>query len=400
MDRVTDFFKSFFRVGEKDHPEHQRRRMMLLNNARACNFAGVSMALNTGADVNSQDSETGMTPLHYAAEKNSIPLINLLQQKGARGDIPDFLTGSTPLMIATENNFQKSIKALMALEANGLNLKDNDGRSVVNMALSIGKDKVAHYFVDMGADAQASVAWALENESDPQLMWLIKHGATPDVLDNNGYSPLMRAVLERNLKDVKKWLSRNADPNWTEGGGDLVATRGKTPLMVAIDQRDIEIANALILQPGSNLDAQDTIGETAIMKAVRALMLETCQLLIESGADHKIISNEGVNLLIAGVQSGEVEMVQAVWELGDVNPNQANSNGWTALMFAANGGMAKTVEFLLSVGVDPNYRSPTLGITALDLAKKSMAPKVRENPTMRDDFEHIIRRLEETTQAA
>lgn len=303
-------------------------------------------------------------------------------------------------MIATEKNYQRIIKALISFEHNGINIKDSEGRSVVNMALAIGKDKVAHYFVDMGADAQASVAWALEHDSEPQLMWLVKHGATPDVVDKKGYSPLMRAVIERNVDEVNKWLSRGANPNWTEGGGELVANRGKTPLMVAVQQRDDQIARILILQPGVDLNTVDLVGETALIKAVRLLLTETSQLLVERGADHTIVSNEGVSLLIAACQTNEVEMVKAVWELGGLNPNQATSNGWTPLMFAANQGNVIMVEYLLANGAEPSFRSPTLKLTALDLARKTMAAKIKEEPHLRKNFDYIIELLVSATTAA
>lgn len=399
-DNAVQFFKKFFRIGELEDPNHQKREILLLSNARGGNISGVVMALDTGANPNAQEPETGKTALHYAVEKNMLPLVEILRDRGARGDICDTLTGSTPLMIATENNYQRIIKALIAGEHNGINIKDREGRSIINMALAIGKDKVANYFVDMGADAQASVKWALENDSEPQLMWLIKHGATPDVLDGKGYSPLMRAVIERNVEEVNKWLSRGANPNWTEGGGELVANRGKTPLMVAVQQKDEHIARILILQPGIDLNVTDLAGETALMKAVRLLLNETCQLLVERGADHTLVSNDGMNLLIAACQTNEVEVVKAVWELGGLNANQATNNGWTPLMFAANHGNVKMVEFLLGNGSEPSFRSPTLKITALDLARKTMASSTRDNPHLKKNFEYIIELLVSATTAA
>lgn len=395
--KAATLFKKLFQPAEGEVPAYRKQDTLLLNSAKMGNISGITMALNAGARVDVQDPTSGKTALHYAAEKNLLPIIELLRDRGARGDIQDKETGSTPLMIATEKNHQKTIKTLMAFMENGLALQDASGRTVVNLALSIGKDKVANYFVDMGADAQGSAVWALENDAEPQLAWLMKHGATPEFVDAKGYSPLMRAVLEKNLESVKLWLGRGADPNWTEGGGDLIVNRGRTPLMVAIQQKCEEIAQAIIEHSATNPNIVDPIGETALIKAVRLLLFDTCQLLVDRGADHTIVSNEGIDVLISAAQSGDMGMVEAVWALGQLKPSQTTNNGWTPLMFAANEGNAAMVEFLLGIGADPNFRSTQMGITALDLARKSMGPKIAQFPHRKADFDSVIERLAAVT---
>lgn len=72
-DKAVQFFRKFFRIGELEDPNHQKREILLLSNSRGGNISGVVMALDTGANPDAKDPETGKTALHYAVEKNLYP---------------------------------------------------------------------------------------------------------------------------------------------------------------------------------------------------------------------------------------------------------------------------------------------------------------------------------------
>ncbi len=50
---------------------------------------GVRIALDHGADIDGQDIETGLTPLHFAVSSGHVETVGMLLKAGARTDIPD-----------------------------------------------------------------------------------------------------------------------------------------------------------------------------------------------------------------------------------------------------------------------------------------------------------------------
>ncbi|MCB0362364.1 MAG: ankyrin repeat domain-containing protein, partial [Bdellovibrionales bacterium] len=130
-----------------------------------------------------------------------------------------------------------------------------------------------------------------------------------------------------------------------------------------------------------------------LMKAVRKFQVQAASIMLQQGANHLIVSNEGINLLIAATQSGRMEMVKAVYELGGFNVSDVDNRGWNALMHSAQKGDPESVNFLLSCGADPSYRSPNLNITALDLATGVRRKAYKETPEMVSTYDKIIELL-------
>ena len=73
--------------------------------------------------------------------------------------------------------------------------------------------------------------------------------------------------------------------------------------------------------------------------------------------------NEGTTALVFAALGGDAETVQALLDAG-ADVNAKNSDGWTALMQAASGGDAETVQALLDARADVNAKDND-GVTAL-----------------------------------
>ena len=72
-------------------------------------------------------------------------------------------------------------------------------------------------------------------------------------------------------------------------------------------------------------------------------------------------------VLIQAAKTGNIIHVQALLAKG-VNANAKDSEGTTALMFAAQKGYAEIVRILLNNGANVNLASRRFGLTALMLA--------------------------------
>jgi ankyrin repeat protein len=363
------YLKNFLAKFSDNRGNQVRPDRDLVQLSKNLDVSGVLAALKAGARVNAVDAVTGRTALHFAVEKNCLPLVGILLRNKARSDIQENSKNYTPLMLATELNLQRAILAMMSTETRGLDKMDHLGRNLINIALDSEKDLVAVFFSENGVNVQQAFIWALEEKHIEQISWFLKRGCSVNTVMSNGFTPLMRAILEKNQVDVIYFLQNGSDPNLIGGGGDLVSTHGKTPLMVAIETAGAEdIVLEILESERTDLEVSDPHGETAIFKAVRMFNLSAVRDMLKRGVNTKVVSREGISLFHASVQSGKSQMAQFIWEIGGYNVNHPDKKGWSPLMYAAKEGFLPMVELLLNYGADPGYRSPHLGITAVDLA--------------------------------
>ena len=93
-----------------------------------------------------------------------------------------------------------------------------------------------------------------------------------------------------------------------------------------------------MLGHGTNVNARDKEGRTALMFAVVNHHLNTAQTLLNYGADVKVKANDGFTALMLAVLGGDTEIVEALLA-GGADPNQANVLvGCTALSLATERG--------------------------------------------------------------
>jgi len=95
--------------------------------------ACVRLLIEKGADFCDPDFH-GFTPLHYACMYGWLPTVSLLIKKG--GDVnAGNISGRTPLMFAIEYQNERLLDILLASEKRNVNLYDNEGNTVLMMAL-------------------------------------------------------------------------------------------------------------------------------------------------------------------------------------------------------------------------------------------------------------------------
>jgi ankyrin repeat protein len=72
----------------------------------------VELLLEKGADMEYK-SNSGQTPLWWAAEKGHEAVVELLLEKGANVESKDILYGRTPLLCAAERGHEAVVKLLL-----------------------------------------------------------------------------------------------------------------------------------------------------------------------------------------------------------------------------------------------------------------------------------------------
>lgn len=139
-------------------------------------------------------------------------------------------------------------------------------------------------------------------------------------------------------------------------------------LLQAVKNDDINQVYYILKSGKANINAQDTGGETALIRDVRYGNLEITKYLIESGADVNIKSKDYGTALIWASIRGYLEIVDLLIKNG-ANVNDINDkSGTTALIGASREGDWETVKILIENGADVNIKNSD-GETALDMAQ-------------------------------
>ena len=386
--------------------------------------------IRAGARVTARTRE-GVTPLQLAATNGSATMIDRLLKAGADVNAPLSAGGDTALMMAARTGKTDAIRVLVEAGGN-VNAKETWGGTTALMwAVSEGHADAARLLIGAGADVNARsnyVAAAngrgfegrtpVANRTDPKA----------EEFASGLLTPLTLAAREGDVEMARVLVSANADINAAAGDGktalavaifngnydvasflvDNKADVNKadaqrfTPLFWSVDRRNMETAPNFpwmvtadpmplirkMLDAGANPNAvvnntprarmregsPRIVFATALMRAAFAGDLDLVKLLLERGADPKIISKDSETMLSAaaglafihGYHRGKspeerLQVVMLFVQLGN-DVNWADDYGITPLMAAGNFGSVSIIQFLIEAGAD---------LSAHDLGKKN-----------------------------
>lgn len=227
----------------------------------------------TGA-VNSMDLEE-VTPLIAASNQGHIETVQLLLDYIEKSDakILDVgdSKGKTALYYAVEFRRPEIVEMLRKHGANP-NLYDNDGSFPIHKAVTQGDSEI--------------VAELLEDYSGAIR-------TNPNVSNKNGQTPLMLAAAKGNRQLVSLLASNGADVNQQDYAG-------YTALMKAVENNDREMVGFL-LQEKSNVNLLSETGLTALIIAMRENHIDLARHLLIKGADPSIYKSESNSPLRIGI---------------------------------------------------------------------------------------------------
>src|SRR5215831_10889497 len=157
------------------------------------------------------------------------------------------------------------------------------------------------------ATMSAEYSQALRSGNVRQLRTFLDSGASPNVRDGAGNTPLMLAAVYGDLECVRLLLDRGAVVNSTNAAG-------ATPLLRAA--HNFEKARALVAA-GAEVNVRSALGNTPLILAARpANSHRTVQLLLAHGADAKATNFFGGNALMPAAAGGDARSVQQLLEHG------------------------------------------------------------------------------------
>jgi ankyrin repeat protein len=388
------------------------------------------LLIKGGARVTARTRE-GVTPLQLAAVNGSAPMIDRLLKAGADANAPLSVAGDTALMMSARTGKTDAIRMLVEAGAN-VNAKESWGGTTPLMwAVSEGHVDAARLLIEAGADVNARshyIAAANGRGFEGRTPLANRTETKPEEFASGWLTPLMFAAREGDVEMARLLVTSRADIDATAGDGktalamsvfngnydmasflvDNKADVNKadaqrfTPLFWAVDRRNMETAPNFpwmitadplplirkLLDAGANPNAivnntprarmregsPRIVFATALMRAAFAADLELVKLLLDRGADPKIISRDSETMLSAaaglafihGYHRGKspeerLQVVKLFVELGN-DVNWPDDYGITPLMAAANYGNVPIIQYLIDVGAD---------LSAHDLGKKN-----------------------------
>ncbi|KAG3024481.1 hypothetical protein PC121_g9330 [Phytophthora cactorum] len=174
---------------------------------------------------------------------------------------------------------------------------------------------------------------------------LLNSGAAVDATSQSGENALRLAAYSGNCECVRLLLDSGADVN-------KAGRNNCSPLQNSILGGHIEVAK-LLLSRGARIDAADGDGDTVLHEAVLHGQLDVVRLLLEDGADVNAVNGMGWTPLTVASQRGHTDIAALLVEKGAM-VEVRTSDERTALVFAAEEGSLEVVRLLLDKGADIN----------------------------------------------
>lgn len=288
----------------------------------------VQYLIAKGSDLNLEDSK-GETPLTFAAVSGQTNT-TLYEAFFKAGIDPKkkYKDGLNLLLMSIPSDKNLVLSSYFATKGMSLKDTDTDGNTAFNYAARSGNQILLKSLLEKGVKytdnalifaAQGSRRDATSLETYKYLVEDLK--IKPTTTSKSGETVLhLLASKPNQTETINYFLSKGVDANKADN-------EGNTPLMVAASARDTA-ALELLLPIVKNKNAQNNKGESALTMSIKLGTPEAATLLLDKGADVKVLDKDGNNLGFYLIQSYRPQM-------GGMSRNPESSNAPKQDPFAA-----------------------------------------------------------------
>ncbi|KAJ3616119.1 hypothetical protein Zmor_012053 [Zophobas morio] len=354
-----------------------------------------TMAKNVKIDVLSQDL---VSPVFLAAQNGHFEVVKFLVERGASVDTADD-QGDAPVIAAASGEHFGIVKYLVQKNAD-VNSVNKRGLTTLAHVVARNNTSMAKFLMEKGAlvndivievsilNTNVEIVKLIFDNSKPNVGHLLVAARSgcldivthllsfrfdPNSRNENGLSPLHVASTLSCLPVVEFIIKNDADVNSatpegvtalhgasTNGYLDVVkalVTNGAdvnvpdlnrvTPLYMAADVKEESSAVVkYLVEKKARPDIVDTRYEhTPLMAALMTGNVQSAKVLIESGADVKVLDLAGNNLLHFAIAIREFDLVKVLVQRG-VDGLGANQSGQTQLWIADQTKQDEIVNFI------------------------------------------------------
>ena len=236
----------------------------------------VKNLIRQGANVNSKDHYSSSTPLHVAAVNGAVSVVEFLLSQNAEVNARD-QDYYTPLHFAADNEQQKIVDVLIAYGAD-VNVQSKYGTTPLHCALKMDSlscvnSSSSMYMMKRKEFPTYQGPRSERSSTSDVVRLLLNAGASPNISDTSGNTPLHEAALEGYVTSMKLLLSKKADVN-------AYNSDHCTPLYYAAI-RGHKSAVELLIANGADVNIPSDDGETPLDAARRTNRKNIIKLLTE-----------------------------------------------------------------------------------------------------------------------
>jgi|SRR5579884_2045525 len=336
--------------------------------------ASVQLLLDRGADVNAKDITNGQTAVMFAAAGGRTEAVKLLAQRGA--DLNAITKVSQIIPMAERYKKLTNGKGTRQITGEGgrSDITAMGGMTALLFASREGQIGVVRELVAAGAnlnevngaDGLSPLTSAIINGHFDVAMFLLDHGANPNLVSKSGLGPLYAVIdaqwPERtwypppsvteekttHLQLLKALLDHKADPNsrlikkqWFRTfHGDWISPDGATPFWLAAKANDVP-AMKILMAAGANPNIPTFAGSTPLQAAAGFgiepqvtnfapdARLDAVKFLVEQcGADVNAKDNQGYTPLHGAALTANHELIKYLIAMGaDIKARAKNVMG-------------------------------------------------------------------------
>jgi ankyrin repeat protein len=325
------------------------------------NAAMFEALVSNKADLTIQDYD-GKTPLHLVAEYGNIELLKLIP---SITDV-EFLSiqdsqGKTALHYAVESGNRALVSELLLKVPDYINIKDKYDKTALHYAAEVGSHEIAGLLIDNGADVNELDK---EGHSPISIACQNKNNTVFDTLLDSGSHISEKTLLfissNKDVESFAKILNKNKS-----------LLKDKEAFKQALNIGDIGLVNQF-LEAGMDIDTKlGGYQVTPLMVAVERKNIELFNFLIEKNADiHLKDSSDNTILHYAGHSRENSEFVRAMLSVDDIESlfYETNTAGNNFFKSAVNHKDYDSMQLYIDKGFDIKTPLDNYNNTALHLA--------------------------------
>lgn len=328
---------NFRLTGKADRPPHEvKQRTPIMIATHSGLYGAAAQIIKKGADLNLKD-EYGDNALTIAARRDQVEIAALLLKAGANPN-GEGGNGSTPLAIAAADGNIPLIKILLeaGADVNRTLRQHGLGGSALHFATGAGQPEAVRLLLDAGAvvdsrdkDERTPLMRAVavggitaEERSFEVVGLLIGKGADVNASDRHQDPPLLTAARVGSDKTVVLLLKKGANPNAVNrykqdallqasdacrpsivsilaktGANVRARVFGETALMHAVKRCGDPGMIAALLSAGTEVNARDELGHTALDHAESAGHFKNAEYLRSQGAVRGAAISRGIEII-------------------------------------------------------------------------------------------------------
>ncbi len=269
------------------------------------------------ADINVEASyHCCLSPLLVAACAGKSDMVTFLLDKGANPHKKDKRDCSA-IWYCVATGQKDNVVRLHKAGAD-LNMKHNSS-TLLMLAISKDLSDVAGYLLDNNVDVnirnnvgRTAVSFAVHQGNMNVLRALEKHGADFLIVDENGDS-LLNIVSDCSDARIQVEMTQFLIDKGVEI--DMVNNDGKTPLSKAVENSN-EAVVQLLVQNGADINRFNKKGLTPFLIAARAKDTQMMRCLVEAGADVNAYDFDGMTALMRAAERDDIHQLTQLLELG------------------------------------------------------------------------------------